>query len=738
MKKLAAALAVLVGASIPYVIAQQPIEVPVLVPPAPVALVATDHPPLPKDISQYWFVPGPASAAGASREAYASLARGAKSISDGQYAAGLALVTRRDLAETRLADYAKYYQAMALQGLSRFAEADAVLTPLAANVRDGALKDTVRLKLAEVLIARPDPDRAEQFLRTITSDPKGASEDFWMLLGQAEEAVDHREHAIEAYRKVYYSFPLSGRVGDAKTGLDRLKVTVGAGGTLSDEFARAERLFAGRRWAEARVALEPLLPLVSTEDRGRITLHLAECDYHLGRHKAARDRLKTYLDDAPKDAEARYYYLSAARGMGDRSTYVGLSRALVKEFPDSQWAAETLDDLASYYIIDDQDDEADGVFRELLERFPRHRYAERASWKVGWEAYRRQKFGETIKLFESAAATFPRADYRPGWIYWSGRARDRMGDAPGAAARYRLAVTDYGNSYYGRLSSRLLASRAQGQAGAASPARPVAPPAQAAAAPPTESLMRALMAAGLYDDALREVQFAQRTWNDSPALQATSAWIRAQQAQELRAEERFAALRGSITLMRRAYPQFLAEEGQGLPLEVLHIIFPLDYWDLIEKYSKALSLDPYLVSALMAQESTFTAEIRSSANARGLMQVMPATGRMYARRMGIRPFTTASLSQPETNVRIGMQHFKDLADKFGGIHYALASYNAGEGRVAEWLKEYPDLPADEFIDSIPYSETQNYVKRILGTAEDYRRLYGTGLLTPNGRPAAAR
>ena len=104
---------------------------------------------------------------------------------------------------------------------------------------------------------------------------------------------------------------------------------------------------------EARVALEPLLPLVSTQDRGRVTLHLAECDYHLGRHKAARDRLKEYLDDGPKDAEARYYYLSAARGMGDRSTYVRLSRALVKEFPDSPWAAETLDDLASYYIIDE-------------------------------------------------------------------------------------------------------------------------------------------------------------------------------------------------------------------------------------------------------------------------------------------------------------------------------------------------------------------------------------------------
>jgi soluble lytic murein transglycosylase len=77
-----------------------------------------------------------------------------------------------------------------------------------------------------------------------------------------------------------------------------------------------------------------------------------------------------------------------------------------------------------------------------------------------------------------------------------------------------------------------------------------------------------------------------------------------------------------------------------------------------------------------------------------------------------------------------MTHFKDLVDRFGGAHYALASYNAGDTRVAEWLDERPGLAQDEFIDDIPYPETQNYVKRILGTAEDYRRLYGEGRLTP--------
>jgi len=231
------------------------------------------------------------------------------------------------------------------------------------------------------------------------------------------------------------------------------------------------------------------------------------------------------------------------------------------------------------------------------------------------------------------------------------------------------------------------------------------------------------------------VQYAQRVWGDSPQLQATSAWIRHQQGLTLSADERFAALRGAITTMRRAYPQFMAAGGEALPADVLRIIFPLDYWPLITKYSEQHKLDPYLIAALMAQESTFTAEIRSHANAYGLMQIIPDTGRRYARKMGIKPFNTAMLRQAEINVQIGTQYFRDLIDKYGGAHFALASYNAGEARVDRWTEERPGIPQDEFIDDIPFPETQTYVKRILGTAEDYRYLYGGGLLDPNQGPA---
>jgi soluble lytic murein transglycosylase len=463
---------------------------------------------------------------------------------------------------------------------------------------------------------------------------------------------------------------------------------------------------------------------------------MAECDYYLDRHRAARDSLKPLLKHDALEAEARFFYLSAIGELGDGKTFVSEARELVKDFPTSEWAAEALNSLALHYLVVDEDDEADLVFRELAQKFPKHRYAERAAWKAGWAAYRSQRFAEAITFFETAAAAFPRADYRPSWLYWAGRSRDQLNDTTTANERYRLVVADYRNSYYGRLAATLLTTRRQPVLPSAS--APLATTLATVKVPPTEALIRELTALQLYDEALREVQYAQRVWGDSPPLQATTAWIRNRQGLGLRAQERFNAVRGAITLMRRAYPQFLAAGGEDLPADVLQIIFPIDYWPLIQKYSKMHGLDPFLVTALMAQESTFTAEIRSSANARGLMQLMPSTGRIYARKLGMRSFSTASLLQPEMNVRLGTQYFKDLVDRFGGVHYALAGYNAGEHRVAKWLTEAPGLPTDEFIDNIPFPETQNYVKRILGTAEDYRRLYGAGRLDPNARLTASR
>jgi soluble lytic murein transglycosylase len=690
-------------------------------------LAPTVHPALPADPAQYWFVGGsggPGTDTPAGR-----LARAATLIVEEEYAAALPLLNVAEFGASPLAGYASFYRGVALEGTSRLAEADTVLTALVDSEPAGHLSEAAAMALADVALAQGNGERAEDILEELSTEKLRAPEAVLMKLAAAEESIGHRDHALDAYRRVYYDFPLSTQAVDAEEVLARIEPKAAPADQYDRKLARAEALFAARQWSEARAAFQALVKAAQGDDRERIGLRLAETDYYLDRHRAARTALAPFLAGSRREAEARFFHLTATRALGEREAYVTLVRGLVADHPDSEWAAEALNNLASHYITIDEDDRADPVFRELMRRFPRHRYAERAAWKTGWTAYRAGRFADAAAIFEDAAAAFPRADNRPAWLYWSGRSRDQLGDAAMANARYRLTVADYQNLYYGRLASNILKQRGE----ALLPDAPRAVGPMSSSPPPTAALIRALTAAGMYDEALNEVQYAQVVWGDSPQLLATSAWIRNQQGRTRESMERFLALRGAITTMRRAYPQFMAAGGENLPADVLRIIFPLDYWPLITKYAKAHNLDPYLLAALMAQESTFTADIRSSANAYGLMQLIPDTGRQVARQLGIRRFTTSMLTQPETNVRLGTKYFKDMADQFGGAHYALAGYNAGPHRVVAWLKEAPGLPQDEFIDNIPFTETQAYVKRILGTAEDYRRLYGSGALQPGLR-----
>ena len=231
---------------------------------------------------------------------------------------------------------------------------------------------------------------------------------------------------------------------------------------------------------------------------------------------------------------------------------------------------------------------------------------------------------------------------------------------------------------------------------------------------PTADLITWLVAAGMFDEAIAEMKHAQRAHGRSPRLDATLAWVYRQQGE----------IRPAINTMRQAYPQYLSSRGEALPREIQEVIFPIDYVPLIKRYATQHGLDPFVVAALIGQESSYVADVRSPANAWGLMQILPTTGARLARVDGVRPFRTTMLTDPETNVRLGTRHFANLVRQLGGVPYALAGYNAGENRVIRWKAERGPLEQAEFIDDIPFPETQMYVKKILGTAVDYRRLYG--------------
>jgi soluble lytic murein transglycosylase len=627
-----------------------------------------------------------------------------------------------------LGGYARLYVGRAELALEQSSAAAATARRLLARDPDGALAEAAWWLLVEAAEAAEDWPEAHRALQALAEAPSARESEAQLRLGQVAARMGAPDLARQTFLAVYYEHPATVEGAAAARELAALGST--PEGPPAQELARAEQLFAAGRYTDARQAFGRLQPRTEGEDRTLVALRLAQSDFHLRRHTAALAALEAYLrGEGSRVMEAEFYRLKALQALDRDALFVAETGRFADRHGDHPLVEAALNELGTFYILTNDDELAASVFRTMYARFPTGAFADRAAWKAGWWAYRHGDYRAAIEILESAAAALRRADFRPAWLYWAARAREHEGDRAGALAAHRRVVADYRNLFYGRRSVAEIARLSESGQPVATAATDPRPSPRSVVVPgpmpPNARVIQRLLAVGLHGEAIHEVRRAARLHGTSPLLEATIGYAWHRQGQ----------WRPAITALRRAYPQFMAAGGEQLPVELLRMIYPLNYWDLIRKYAALHRLDPYLMAALMCQESTFQADVRSAANAWGLMQILPATGRRYAGRLGIRPFTTARLTDPEVNVRIGMAYFADLRNRFGRDADALAAYNAGENRLIRWREERPGVALDEFIDDIPFPETQQYVKRVLGTAEDYRILYGP---TPSAVPQVSR
>jgi soluble lytic murein transglycosylase len=193
---------------------------------------------------------------------------------------------------------------------------------------------------------------------------------------------------------------------------------------------------------------------------------------------------------------------------------------------------------------------------------------------------------------------------------------------------------------------------------------------------------------------------------------------------------------------RLIVPNFDARKFSDVPLIIWRTLYPLPYEAALRREAAKNNFDPMLAAGLIRQESTFQADAVSHKNAVGLMQVLPQTGKLMARQLKVR-YTKNSLFEPDFNLQVGMVYVAGLLRGLGAPEYALAAFNAGEDRIALWRSErnYEEIP--ELVESIPFTETRDYVQIVLRNAEVYRMIYGSGLVAPattaiSGSTAAAR
>ncbi|MBI5093187.1 MAG: transglycosylase SLT domain-containing protein [Candidatus Hydrogenedentes bacterium] len=597
--------------------------------------------------------------------------------------------------------------------------------------------------------------------------PQGASGP-WVRMAQAQRAsllVRHGQHAEAA---ALYAGALS--VSPKRWWLDAYEWQAAENcmatpETLGQGFAFYRGVLATTRRRDPRVQAALKLSVSPSNDdrllavaaflRGSANKEAAVCmatvpagaieaGEQTARYQYLMGRLLIQTNQVPKGREAFQQALAAA--------------------PSTPWARLALSHLARSYVTTNEAEAAAAAFAQLLNDYPdteetgdalwwyaerlagsktpkpaiaqyallattcpSHERADDAQLAAGRLAKSLGSKDESLRLFGEFAKRFPSSPLLSEALFWSGRLREAGGDAKGARADYaRAAKTGLGN-YYGHRAFERASGLGDKKAascpnlkvdGKRSFVRPLPIAADAPTPVPAELTddprsirLRFFAAHGLEEAEWEALELAQtpRTGEGE-----TEAWYQflgesglAFSAWELADAAKWGQEQGQATLARQ------------------RLSYARAYRPILVQIGKDTGVDPFLVAAVARQESTFRPALTSSAGARGVMQIMPGTAKAIVKsNPEFAPEDAERLEDPTVALRMGASYLSSVLERSNGnVVYAVASYNAGPGNVSKWRKANPSADLETFVEMIPFAETRDYVKRVLGNYAAYHSLY---------------
>ena len=574
-----------------------------------------------------------------------------------------------------------------------------------AGITDDEIRERTWLLRSDAYLTVADSTAAEAFLdQTVASiSDDGRRARGWAMLGELREARGDREGALAAFGAVLDAVDRGSAATLAAT-------AVAESGTAStDDLPALGRVL--QRGGETGLALgvyDRFVEEASTSPPLTLRLARARLMAGAGRLSEARDEFSSLAgsQDPEVGAPALDNLARVQRRLGAGGAAETAQEQLVERFPGSRQAVDFI------FFRADADHDA-GRLSQAMEGYgqtasmaPTMDRAGLARMRLGQLHIGAGDHRQAAAVFENYLADFPEGRRWQEAAYWAAWARLRLGDHERAAGHVALVTRGDPLSYYAFLGAELLGQDYE----------PELDP-----DPPFDE-------SGVFwmYEPLREAGLLKRAGMNPAAADAAARLVE-------RAE-------GSPGALLRLAEGLIAEgmyiegirvggraQSAGYPRSprLVRAAYPLPYRDIIFDEAAKREVDPFLMAALMRQESAFDAEIVSSAGAVGLMQVMPETGRELALREGPRPFSPAALRVADVNLHLGSRYLAQMLARYDGqLPLVLSAYNAGPSRANRWrrLPEASDL--QRFTERIPFFETRNYVKSVERNLRVYRWLYG--------------
>jgi len=533
------------------------------------------------------------------------------------------------------------------------------------------LQDARRLEF-NALIAMEDEDEAIRVLSRYLDDYKSDLNARFLL---ATLYKKHRinDQAIELLKDVYIS--ASGPSDDALKMLRELKADLF---TEKELMKRAENLFNNYNYNGAKETYKRLLEVVRGETKEKILFEIGMCEFRLKHYK---DAAKTF--EGIKEDRALYWQAVALFRIDDIEGFNMIIKRFEREYPHNLYLARLILMRANAMRREGRLEDARSEYEKVLKGFPQMR--EDALWGLGWLYYSMGNYKKALEYLTILKNGY--SDYK--YLYWWLRTCERSSDKciEDDLVDDKLLKDD---SYYGHLI-RLRYYKKDASGGRHHGDRARRPDGV------VYKRVDTLVLLGMKEWAIREIRhLLDRAVDENEILFLSHL------AEELNEYKTIIAF---------------AEHNKGAA--PLTLLYPLGYWEIIRETARENGIDPYLVTAVIREESRFDPRAMSWAGAVGLMQLIPITAKRFS------PYDDRdSLYDAVRNITIGTRYLSNLINEFKELPYAIAAYNAGEHTIKKWLERMKGKEMDEFIEDIPYTETRGYVMKVLKSYWRYKGIYG--------------
>jgi soluble lytic murein transglycosylase-like protein len=613
-----------------------------------------------------------------------------------------------------LSDYALWLVADAYRKLDGPAAADSCLQSLAEDSTSVLGGDAIyQLAVRASETTRPQDVLAlTERCRRLPSSPERRQE-MELLAAQALAGLNRHAEAVERLWAAYADAPWTDEARSLREALKTYRRRYGfepreeTTAELARELSGLERL---GDWAFGLQRIREESARTDSAERS-VVLQFYRGRFHsgLGRHREAIPELQAVAHDSshnPYRCEALYQLGRSAYLLDQDSLAIAALNEVAAQVEDSVLARKALDLLGTLHLDRGRPAQAVAAYQRRIELGEVGANAE-GLWRLGWALWMADRPGDAAEIWGRLCAANGAVDYHAAAFYWRARALQKCGKTAESIQSLRELHARYPFSYYAVISSKPDSVQTVD--------RPLQVPAldELSATGDAHGRKFALLAAmRLSDAALLEWPAAASQQPDSDGF----LWWKAQ----LHLWDGDALSAWLIVLGRLAV--YIRSAGQRPP-GFTELAYPLEFDSSIVRLSREKGLDPYLVLALICQESHFDPEAVSPVGAHGLMQLMPRTARAEAKRLGLH-YSSSRLKNPAYNLRLGTAHLAELfADFNQDTLLVLAAYNAGVSAAQAWFEEFGERARDEFVELIPYRETRLFVKRNIEHRAAYRRLY---------------